>query len=167
MLSGIISGLGSIVKSGTGTLTLSAMNTYSGGTTVNAGTLFGGAASRSNTTFGSGAITVASGATLWIDRTEDGVMTNTLNLNGGTLQGTNGFGEYWDGNIVLGADSIINNYYNFIIDGVISGSYGLTKTQNGNLKLRGTNTYTGDTTISSGTVTVSGLLGNGSYAWRY
>jgi fibronectin-binding autotransporter adhesin len=91
-------------------------------------------------------------------------MTNTLNLNGGTLQGTNGFGEYWDGNIVLGADSIINNYYNFIIDGVISGSYGLTKTQNGNLKLRGTNTYTGDTTISSGTITVSGLLGNGSYA---
>ncbi len=155
VFSGIISGTGSIVKSGSGALTLSAMNTYSGGSTVNAGTLFGGEGSESNTSFGSGAITVASGATLWIDRANDNVMTNNLNLNGGTLQGTNGFGEYWDGDIVLGANSIINNYYDFTIDGVISGSFGFTKTENGNLSLRGTNTFTGSTTISAGTVSVS------------
>jgi outer membrane autotransporter protein len=40
-LSGIISGTGSLTKSGAGTLTLSGTNTYSGGTTVTAGTLTG------------------------------------------------------------------------------------------------------------------------------
>ena len=166
-VAGVISGSTAIVKSGTGALTTSANNTYTGGTTVNAGTLFGGAASRSNNVFGTGSISVASGATLWIDRSDDGALTNALTLNGGTLRGTNGFGQYWDGNITLGAHSTIKADYNFIIDGVISGSSkNLTKTGNGNLLLRGNNTYTGSTTISAGTLTLSGSgnLGNGSYA---
>ena len=166
-VAGVISGSTAIVKSGTGALTTSANNTYTGGTTVNAGTLFGGAASRANNVFGTGSISVASGATLWIDRSDDGALTNALTLNGGTLRGTNGFGQYWDGNITLGAHSTIKADYNFIIDGVISGSSkNLTKTGNGNLLLRGNNTYTGSTTISAGTLTLSGSgnLGNGSYA---
>jgi autotransporter-associated beta strand protein len=40
-LSGVISGAGTLVKQGAGTLTLSGANTYSGGTTVNVGTLAG------------------------------------------------------------------------------------------------------------------------------
>jgi fibronectin-binding autotransporter adhesin len=166
-VAGVISGSGTIVKQGTGTLTLSGNNTYTGGTTVSAGTLFGGAASRSNSVFGTGSISVASGTMLWVDRSDDGALTNALTLNGGTLRGTNGFGQYWDGNITLGAHSTIKADNNFIIDGVISGSSkNLTKTGNGNLLLRGNNTYTGSTTISAGTLTLSGSgnLGNGSYA---
>ncbi|MDC0356959.1 filamentous hemagglutinin N-terminal domain-containing protein [Pelagibacteraceae bacterium] len=166
-VAGVISGSTAIVKSGTGRLTTSANNTYTGGTTVSAGTLFGGAASRANNVFGSGSISVASGATLWIDRSDDGALTNALTLNGGTLRGTNGFGQYWDGDITLGAHSTIKADYNLIIDGVISGSSkNLTKTGNGNLLLRGNNTYTGSTTISAGTLTLSGSgnLGAGSYA---
>ena len=166
-ISGVISGDTALVKAGTAALTTSANNTYTGGTTVNAGTLFGGAGSQSNTSFGTGAITVASGARLWVDRSSDGVMTNALTLNGGTLRGSNGFGQYWDGNITLGAHSTIEAMNNFYIDGVISGSSkNLTKTGNGNLLLRGNNTYTGSTTISAGTLTLSGSgnLGAGSYA---
>ena len=166
-ISGVISGDTALVKAGTSSLTTSANNTYTGGTTVSAGTLFGGAASRSNNVFGTGSISVASGATLWIDRSDDGALTNALTLNGGTLRGTNGFGQYWDGNITLGAHSTIKADNNLIIDGVISGSSkNLTKTGNGNLLLRGNNTYTGSTTISAGTLTLSGSgnLGAGSYA---
>ena len=166
-ISGVISGDTALVKAGTSSLTTSANNTYTGGTTVSAGTLFGGAASRSNDVFGTGSISVASGATLWIDRSDDGALTNALTLNGGTLRGTNGFGQYWDGNITLGAHSTIKADNNLIIDGVISGSSkNLTKTGNGNLLLRGNNTYTGSTTISAGTLTLSGSgnLGAGSYA---
>ena len=166
-ISGVISGDTALVKAGTSRLTTSANNTYTGGTTVNAGTLFGGAASRANNVFGTGSISVANGATLWIDRSDDGALTNALTLNGGTLRGTNGFGQYWDGDITLGAHSTIKADYNFIIDGVISGSSkNLTKTGNGNLLLRGNNTYTGSTTISAGTLTLSGSgnLGAGSYA---
>lgn len=55
---GIISGPGSITKTGPGTWILSASNTYSGGTTVNAGRL------EVAQSLGSGPLTVAAGATL-------------------------------------------------------------------------------------------------------
>jgi autotransporter-associated beta strand protein len=42
-ISGGISGTGSVVKSGSGSITLSGSNTYSGGTTIGAGTLIAGA----------------------------------------------------------------------------------------------------------------------------
>ena len=57
-VSGIITGVGgSLVKEGAGTLTLSGVNTYTGGTTINAGTLAvnGSIASSSLTTVNSGA----------------------------------------------------------------------------------------------------------------
>jgi len=166
-ISGVISGDTALTKAGSGQLTTSANNTYTGGTTVSAGTLFGGAGSRTNDVFGTGSISVASGATLWVDRSDDGALTNALTLNGGTLYGTNGFGQYWDGNITLGAHSTINAANNFYIDGVISGSSkNLTKTGTGTVILRGTNTYSGTTTVSAGTLNIggSGSLGSGTYA---
>ncbi len=39
VISGVISGTGSLVKDGSGALTLTGANTYSGATTVNGGTL--------------------------------------------------------------------------------------------------------------------------------
>ena len=166
-VSGIISGAGALTKAGSGLLTVSGNNTYSGDTAVNAGTLFGGTDSGSNDSFGSGAITVSSGATLQINDSSDGALTNALTLNGGTLYATSGSGSYYDGNITLGAHSTLRSDGTLYVDGVISGSSkNLTKTGTGAVYLRGTNTYSGSTTISAGTFGLAGAgtLESGTYA---
>ena len=86
----VISGNGSLIKSGAGTLSLSGNNTYSGGTTVSAGNLTLAGAGN----FGTGSLTV-SGGTLNFGA---GSFTNTLQavtggvINGGTF--TNNGGNY-------------------------------------------------------------------------
>lgn len=64
-ISGILSGVGGLTKSGAGTLTLSGANTYSGATVVSAGTLQAGVATGSSGAFGeNSAVSVNMGATL-------------------------------------------------------------------------------------------------------
>ena len=66
-LSGVISGSGSLSKTGAGTTTLTVNNTYSGITTVNAGTLQVGNAGTTGS-LGSGTATVAANANLTFNR---------------------------------------------------------------------------------------------------
>ncbi|MCF7786516.1 MAG: autotransporter-associated beta strand repeat-containing protein [Prosthecobacter sp.] len=83
--SGVISGGGSLTKSGTGTMTLSNTSTYTGNTTVSAGTLLANNTSGSAT--GSGNVTVQSGARLGGNGLV-GLVTGTQNItvnNGGIL----------------------------------------------------------------------------------
>lgn len=78
-----ISGSGSLIKDGTGTLTLSAPNTYTGDTIVTGGTLL------VNTTNGGGAVTVSALGTLGGNGTLGGFLTiasgGNLALTGATL----------------------------------------------------------------------------------
>ncbi len=60
--SGTLSGVGALLKTGAGNMTLTHDNSYSGGTSVNAGKLLANNATGS--AIGSGALTVASGATV-------------------------------------------------------------------------------------------------------
>lgn len=52
------------------------------------------------------------------------------------------------------------------VNGVITGSGGLTKADAGTLTLTAANTYSGNTTINTGTMEIggSGTLGGGAYA---
>jgi autotransporter-associated beta strand protein len=130
---GVIAGTGSLTKTGTGTLTLSGANTYTGGTTVIAGTLQAGAA----------------GA--FVDNTAYTVDGGTLDLNDFALTASSlsGAGGTVDlGTAALTVDQAANTTY----AGVIAGTGGLTKTGTGTLVLSGANTYTGGTTVTGGTL---------------
>ncbi|HVU24887.1 MAG TPA: autotransporter-associated beta strand repeat-containing protein [Opitutus sp.] len=79
------SNTGGLTKAGSGTLTLSAANHYSGGTTVSAGTLSAG----HNSALGSGAVTIGSGGILSAGA---GIaLDNDIAIgSGGTLNGASG-----------------------------------------------------------------------------
>ena len=65
--------------------------------------------------------------------------------------------------LILGANQtfIVNNAAGAVIDGGISGAFGITKDGSGTLTLKGTNTYTGTTTVLNGTLEVGdGFFGN-------
>ena len=161
---GTLSGAGSLIKVGTGTQTLSGINTYTGGTIVTAGTLAGGIAQNDWFLGGSpGAVnvTVQNGATLSLNRN---AIAGTLTLNGGIVTNSNGFPSSWDGSIILGAgttSSISGTVGAFDIPGAISGSGGLARTGSQGSTISGYNTYTGATTVSGGTITLNGTLGAG------
>jgi fibronectin-binding autotransporter adhesin len=131
---GTIGGMGSLVKIGSGTLTLSGTSSYTGATDVNAGTLQAGAA---NAFAGSSAFTVVSGAVLDL---------NSFNQVIGSLSGA--------GDVALGTATLTtgNDNTSTLYSGTIFGSGGLVKTGSGTLTLTGTSSYTGATTVAAGTL---------------
>src|SRR5262249_43385911 len=139
---GVISGTGTVTKSGTGTLTLSGANTYSGSTTISAGTLQAGA---TNGFSSPGAHTVASGAFLDLF----GFNQTVGSLAGaGTVSNTGGAGA----TLTTGGDNTSTTFSGVIQDG--AGVSGLTKAGTGTFTLTGDSTYTGGTPIRAGTLQI-------------
>ncbi len=145
--SNVIGGILGLTKQGTNTLMLTASNTYTGGTIINAGTLkLSGGDDRLATT---GAITL-NGGVLDLDFNTQHT-SGIVNFQGGTVQ---------NGTLVnTGTD------YNFqagTVSAILAGSVGvgLTKTTSGTLTLTASNSYIGATTISGGILEV-GVLNNG------
>ena len=126
---------GSLVKVGTGTLTLTGANTYSGGTTINAGLVNFSAAGN----FGTGMVTLNGGGLQWAAGTTTDISSRLAPL------GASGATFDTNGNTVTLATGL-------------SGTGGLTKQGEGLLNLTGNNTYTGPTTVNAGTLKVNGSL---------
>ena len=142
---GTISGLGTLVKAGNGTLTLTGNNSYSGGTTVSNGTL---AVSGSGTLGSPAAALNVAGGILDLEGTSQTAGTVTINstIQNGTLSGTSFDGQ------------------NGTISAALSGSGALAKTTAGTLTLSGNSSYSGGTTVSAGSLVVSNnnALGSGN-----
>jgi len=199
-VSGVIGGTGAVVKDNTGTLTLTANNNFSGGTTVDGGTLQltvdgrignggltvnnGGTFSIANDDFNSlgGAITVNEGGTLSTDSTGNNAHNiGAITLNGGTL--TSSGNTWFQGNWIFNGDVTVGGSALSTISGLAVGSQpsggtfnvddsvagastdllvsaditlgSLTKTGAGTMELTGTGSYTGDTTVSAGTLSLA------------
>ncbi|WP_208511722.1 autotransporter-associated beta strand repeat-containing protein [Variovorax paradoxus] len=132
-LSGTVSGVGgSVIKVGSGTLSLSGANTYTGGTTVAGGTLAANNTGGSAT--GSGAVRVQSGATL----AGTGNIAGAVNVaKGGVLSaGNGGAGTLTVGSLSLAEGSVLN--YDLGQAGVAGGALNDLVNVNGNLQLDGT-----------------------------
>ncbi len=197
-ISELQTGGGSLVKSGNSTAILAGTNnTYSGGTTISAGTLQGRKDTEGGASpFGTGTIQL-NGGTLGLRTLGDGgnsaqtitfgndvtvggdatinfariggtasnkthalgdlsIGSNTLTITGNNI---NHFLSFTGAN--LSGDAVINTssgtYINTKI-GAISetgGPRGLTKQGTGTVELLGANTYTGNTTVSAGTLTLA------------
>ncbi|EDX6483118.1 fibronectin-binding autotransporter adhesin ShdA [Salmonella enterica subsp. enterica serovar Landwasser] len=177
-LKNTLSGTGSLVKIGTGELTLNGDNDYSGGTTIDDGVLIADNAD----SLGTGA--VANNGVLQVG---EGELENTLSGIGSlvktgtgelTLSGDNTYsggttisgGTLIAANVnALGSGDIDNSGVLQVGEGelknTLSGSGLLVKTGTGELTLSGdNNTYFGDTTIAGGTLIAANVnaLGSGN-----
>ncbi len=137
---GVISGTGAFQQLGAGTTTLTAVQTYTGSTTISAGVL--ALTGTANIAASSG---VVADAKFDISGLSGG--TSITNLSGGSA-----------GTVALGNNTLALTNAAGTFAGVISGNGGLVKQGSGLLTLSGANDYTGATTVAGGNLRVNGSV---------
>jgi autotransporter-associated beta strand protein len=141
-----------LTKSNSGTLVLSGSNSYAGTTTVSAGTLLATKAAALPGYNASSKVTVANGATLalragaasgeWISAEIDSLLGATT---AAFASGSN-----------LGIRVTTENTFSYASDvGTTQAAKGLVKTGAGTLTLSASNSYTGNTAVELGTLTIT------------
>jgi fibronectin-binding autotransporter adhesin len=156
---GTISGTGGIVKTGAGILGLGASNSFTGGVKINEGTVRWDApnAIATNNTITLGQTASANNATLDIFANAFFTINNIIVSSGAgarTISGSaGGNNPVLTANIDLsaGQDVTFSPVTGLFQNGTISGTGGLVKTGVGQLTLNVSNSFTGDTTVSTGT----------------
>ncbi len=172
-----IGGSGNVVKSGADTLTLSGSNSYTGGTTISGGTLVasnvealgtGDVTNNATLELNTGGDFINNiGGTGRVEKSGDDTLTlsgsNTYTggtlINGGTLVASN-VEALGTGDVTDNATLALNTGGTF--DNAISGSGQVVKSGDETLTLSGTNSYTGGTTISGGTLVSTNVEALGS-----
>ncbi|WP_250625132.1 autotransporter outer membrane beta-barrel domain-containing protein [Pinirhizobacter soli] len=186
-LPGVISGSGRLVNAGAGTTILAADNTYTGGTTISAGTLQLGNGNGNGSGSGSGSVVgdIVDNGNLVFDRTgtltlaglisgggaveqrgagttvftADNTYTGGTTISDGTLQlGDGGTTGSVAGSIVDNGTLAFNRSDTVAFSDIISGTGGVNQLGPGTLQLDGDQTYTGPTQISAGTLALIGSL---------
>lgn len=163
---GVISGSGSLVKSGGGNLLLTGANSYTGGTIVTAGKLIvrqptgtsyddrariefnapaNTSASFAGTIFGVGGVDKGGAGDFTLSGTN--TYTGGTNVIAGRLIVANPNGSYADGTALEFRNDAASTS-----TGIISGAGTLTKSGTGTLSLQGANTFTGGLQVKAGTV---------------
>jgi autotransporter-associated beta strand protein len=132
--SGVISGAISLVKAGSGTQIFGDTNSYTGGTNINGGTL---AISNASALGASGTISFGGGTLRYDSLTTD--LSDRFSNAASQAYAVN-----TNGNDITFATALTS------VDGT------LTKSGSGTLTLSGTNSYTGATTVSAGTLVIDG-----------
>ncbi len=188
-LSSVLTGAGSLTKLSAGTLALSGVNSgYSGAINVDSGTL---QVSGSNSVLGTGSTAVLSGGTLRVNAgltlgnalsltgtgaggtgalyatpgagntaTLSGAVTlggaATIDLGSGTLAINGGIGGSGNTLTLTGAGNAT------IASAITTGAGGVTLSGTGTTTFSGANTYTGTTTVNSGTLNLSATTLDGN-----
>ncbi len=165
-LSGILSNVsgvsGSLLKSGSGTLTLSGANTFNGGLIIQSGTLN---ATTSNSALGAGTVTMggvgSNGAILTTGRSHSNSFTINAPDSGSVVIGANGAGSGYtlSGGISLNGNLTIRTFNN-TISGEIKASAGITGgiTGNGNVLLNNLGLAANTITITTNSINHNGSL---------
>ncbi|WP_178131204.1 autotransporter-associated beta strand repeat-containing protein, partial [Reyranella sp. CPCC 100927] len=140
--SGAITGTGGLTVTGTNALTLNGSNTYTGATTVAAGTLTLGAA---GSIAPSSAVTVAAGATLATTGGGSHTVRNLAGAAGATVS--------------LDSALTVDTATATAFDGTITGSGSLIKSGASTWTFGGSASHTGGTAINAGILRANGTLG--------
>ena len=168
-ISNVLGGSGALTAQGSGQLYLRGASTYGGGTFLgySSGPFTGIIGFNNSASFGVGGICIsntgAGACALMVDGTSAVTIPNNVTSAGNSAPRVNilanpagvTFSGNWllGGNAKIGASGAADNLV--IISGVMSGSGGLTTFGPGIMCLEGVNTYTGNTVISSGVLSLA------------
>ncbi len=135
-VSGVVSGTGSVTKTGAGTLTLSGANTYTGGTSLQQGTVV----LNSDAALGTGTVNIVGNVTL-------STTTGVTSANDWTTA---------SGNVITFDVGDVRTGDDFVINGEFSGASSLVKNGAGVVNITSATNFTAtSTTINAGQLIVS------------